>query len=84
MADIRGMQLNQAIIRSEMDQLKQGLWPVLQDHGEEWVDRLDQMMRAFMDHDQDPWRTVGTLAQIGFLCMLSEWESGTFESLEKE
>jgi ElaB/YqjD/DUF883 family membrane-anchored ribosome-binding protein len=80
MADISDLQQQQALIRAEADQLKAELWPRLHDHGEEWVDRLDQMLQAFMQHDEDPWNTLGTLAQIGFLTMLAEWNSGFFES----
>ena len=73
MADIRGLGQDQAIIRAELDQLKAEIWPVLQRHGEEWVDRFDQMIRAFGDHDEEPWRSVGIIAQIGFLHLLESW-----------
>jgi hypothetical protein len=75
MANIRDMQSNQAIIRSEMDQLKSQCWQILHQRGEEWTDRFDQMITAFMQHDQDPWRSLGLLAQIGFLHLLESWDS---------
>lgn len=68
------MQQDQALIRSELDQLKQQAWGLLHDDGEEWTDRLDQMMRAFGEHDEDPWRILGLIAQVGFLHMLESYE----------
>jgi len=73
MPDIRGLQQDQAVIRSELDQLKQEAWQHLHARGEEWTDRLDQLMRGFMGHDEDPWRILGLLAQIGFLHMMESW-----------
>lgn len=75
MADIRGLSQDQAVIRSEMDQLKAELWPQLHAHGEEWTECLDQMLTAFAAHDQEPWKSVGLLAQIGFLHLLESWEA---------
>jgi len=74
MANISGIGQHQAIIRAELDQLKAEIWPVLQHHGEEWVDRFDQMIRAFGSHDEEPWRSVGIIAQIGLLHLLESWE----------
>lgn len=74
MADIRGLTLDQAIIRAEMDRLKAQIWPVLREHGEHWTDRFDQMIKAFSTHDQEPWRTLGLMAQVGFLHMLESWD----------
>jgi len=73
MTDISEMSNYQAIIRAEMDQLKANLWPVFRERGEHFVDRLDQMLHGFMEHDEDPWKSIGTLAQLGFLTMLAEW-----------
>jgi len=70
MSDIRNDQQDLAVLRAEADQLIASLWDIFRGNGDLWVDRLDQMTVAFMDHDEDPWRTVGALAQVGFLTML--------------
>lgn len=81
MSDIRDLTSNQSIIRSEADQLKMDIWPILHERGEEWTGRLDEMLRAFSAHDEDPWRITGMLAQLGFLTLLESWESA-FEPVE--
>jgi hypothetical protein len=70
MSDIRNDQQDLAVLRAEADQLIASLWDIFRGNGDLWVDRLDQMTVAFMDHDEDPCRTVGALAQVGFLTML--------------
>lgn len=74
MSELRNILQDQSLLRAEADQLSSELWEEFFGNGEEWVERLNQMLLAFMEHDADPWRTVGTLAQIGFLRMLSEKE----------
>lgn len=75
MADIRGLTADQTVIRAELDKLKLVAWDELQNHSEQWVDRLNTMIVAFSEHDESPWNIVGILANIGFLHMLESWES---------
>ncbi len=77
MADIRAFTQNQTVLRAEADRLKCKLWPILEERGSQWTERLDQMMRAFAGHDQDPWRTVGMLAELGFLTLLESYQPFT-------
>jgi hypothetical protein len=70
MADISDLGRQQALIRAELDRMKPEIWEILQGRGEEWTERLDQMLRGFAAHDEDPWRIMGKLAQLGFLHLL--------------
>jgi hypothetical protein len=70
MADISDLERQQALIRAELDRMKPEIWEILQGRGEEWTERLDQMLRDFAAHDEDPWRIMGKLAQLGFLHLL--------------
>jgi hypothetical protein len=74
MPDIRELHQNQTVIRAELDRMKPEAWRILQGNGEEWTERLDQMLRGFAGHDEDPWRILGLLAQIGFLHLLESFE----------
>ena len=58
---------HRAILDSELEQRRSEIGQILHARGEDWTDRLDQLIRGFEEHDADPWRTVGKLAQIGFL-----------------
>ena len=75
MPDIRSLQSNQAVLRAEMDQLKTLGLEILHERGHDWTDRFDEMMTAFMNHDQDPWRSLGLFAQLGFLHLLESYDS---------
>jgi len=63
-----------AILRSELEQRVAGMNDLLHLRGLNWCDRLDQMVTAFENHDQDPWRVLGKLAQIGFIYCLTEMQ----------
>ena len=78
MADIRGMRPNQALIRAHLDRAKPEAWDILQSKGIAWTDRLSEMVTGFREHDADPWRIVGLLADIGFLHLLESYEPSGF------
>lgn len=75
MPDISNLQSNQAVLRVEMDQLKTLGLEILYERGHDWTDRFNEMMTAFMNHDQDPWRSLGLFAQVGFLHLLESYDS---------
>lgn len=63
---------NHALLTSELEQRVTEMNHFLSDKGEDWCSRLDDLTMKMEDHKEQPWNTVGRLAQIGFLHCLTQ------------
>jgi len=71
-AALKEFDRNQTIMRSFRDQMVSETMAYLHERGEDWTQNLDRLTMELMDEFEEPFRTIGKLAQIGFLTVFGD------------